>query len=530
MQTTTRPKRRRMRRSHRAVRVGGAFFLAMCGLCLFAGIFSPGDEDDSLALPALAAGGSSLGQPQQHARHLLAAGGGCKSINGTSATAGVHGVACSDDGAGTVAYCIVIIFFAFLGLAIVCDEFFQPSLEEISEVLSLSPDVAGATFLAAGSSAPELFTSIGDVFGPANSMGLGTIVGSAMFNILVIVALSASVATGSLKIDHRPVLRDVCFYSASIASLALFFGDGVIETWEAATMVAAYGMYIVWMVFNQRMFGVCCPAAGGGGGGGKVVPTSAASDEEAAAAAADKLANEVREFDRLSGSSSIASTPGKKSPGSSSIRTRRTMRATIHKEEDGDDAADGAGARAELTEVDEEAAAAGGAAARAAPATGASGGNGDNGAGVGGGGEEEEDGERLEFPSDGSPLDKALFVLSLPLLWAFTITIPDCATDKWKKWYVVSFVMSIVWIALLCHYMVWAASMIGCIWEIDPIVMGVVVLAVGTSVPDAIGSMIAAKSGEADMAIANAIGSNIFDIFLGLGLPWLLFNLLKGKA
>jgi K+-dependent Na+/Ca+ exchanger-like protein len=519
MQTTARPKRRRIRRSHRAVRVGGAFFLAMCALCLFAGILSPGDEDDSLALPALAASGSSRGQPQQHARHLLAAGGGCKSLNGTSATAGVHGVACSGDGAGTVAYCIVIIFFAFLGLAIVCDEFFQPSLEEISEVLSLSPDVAGATFLAAGSSAPELFTSIGDVFGPANSMGLGTIVGSAMFNILVIVALSASVATGSLKIDHRPVLRDVCFYSASIASLALFFGDGVIETWEAATMVAAYGMYIVWMVFNQRMFGVCCPAAGGGGG--KVVPTS---DEEAAAAAADKLADEVREFERLSGSSSIASTPGK-GPVSESIKTRRTMRATIHKEEDGG-AVDGAGALAELAEVDEEAAAAGGAAI-AAPATGASGGNGGNGAGAEG---EEEDGERLEFPSDGSPLDKALFVLSLPLLWAFTITIPDCATDKWKKWYGVSFVMSIVWIALLCHYMVWAASMIGCIWEIDPIVMGVVVLAVGTSVPDAIGSMIAAKSGEADMAIANAIGSNIFDIFLGLGLPWLLFNLLKGKA
>ena len=89
--------------------------------------------------------------------------------------------------------------------------------------------------------------------------------------------------------------------------------------------------------------------------------------------------------------------------------------------------------------------------------------------------------------------------------------------------------MSILWIAVLCHYMVWAASKIGCIYSINPIVMGVVVLAVGTSVPDAIGSMIAAKSGEADMAIANAIGSNIFDIFLGLGLPWFLFNVIKGK-
>lgn len=53
-------------------------------------------------------------------------------------------------------------------------------------------------------------------------------------------------------------------------------------------------------------------------------------------------------------------------------------------------------------------------------------------------------------------------------------------------------------------------------------VMGVVVLAVGTSIPDALGSMIVARQGEADMAIANAVGSNVFDILLGLGLPWFL--------
>lgn len=46
-----------------------------------------------------------------------------------------------------------------------------------AQVLRLTPDVAGATFLAAGSSAPELFTAIADVFGPSNSIGIGTIVG-----------------------------------------------------------------------------------------------------------------------------------------------------------------------------------------------------------------------------------------------------------------------------------------------------------------------------------------------------------------
>ena len=52
--------------------------------------------------------------------------------------------------------------------------------------------------------------------------------------------------------------------------------------------------------------------------------------------------------------------------------------------------------------------------------------------------------------------------------------------------------------------------------------MGITLLAIGTSIPDALGSMIVARAGEADMAIANAVGSNVFDILLGLGFPWFL--------
>ena len=63
-----------------------------------------------------------------------------------------------------------------LGLAIICDDFFVPSLEGISEKLDLSEDVAGATFMAAGSSAPELFTSVAGV-GVQSDVGVGTIVG-----------------------------------------------------------------------------------------------------------------------------------------------------------------------------------------------------------------------------------------------------------------------------------------------------------------------------------------------------------------
>ena len=52
------------------------------------------------------------------------------------------------------------LFYLFIGIAILCDELFVPALELIAERNELSADVAGATLMAAGGSAPELATSI----------------------------------------------------------------------------------------------------------------------------------------------------------------------------------------------------------------------------------------------------------------------------------------------------------------------------------------------------------------------------------
>uniref|UniRef100_A0A915LBI3 Sodium/calcium exchanger membrane region domain-containing protein n=1 Tax=Meloidogyne javanica TaxID=6303 RepID=A0A915LBI3_MELJA len=56
------------------------------------------------------------------------------------------------------------LVYMFIALAIVCDEFFVPSLAVITQRLDISDDVAGATFMAAGGSAPEFFTSVVGTF------------------------------------------------------------------------------------------------------------------------------------------------------------------------------------------------------------------------------------------------------------------------------------------------------------------------------------------------------------------------------
>ena len=55
---------------------------------------------------------------------------------------------------------ILCAFYMFWAITIICDDYFVPALDVICENCNLQSDVAGATFMALGSSAPELFASV----------------------------------------------------------------------------------------------------------------------------------------------------------------------------------------------------------------------------------------------------------------------------------------------------------------------------------------------------------------------------------
>ena len=71
--------------------------------------------------------------------------------------------------------------------------------------------------------------------------------------------------------------------------------------------------------------------------------------------------------------------------------------------------------------------------------------------------------------------------------------------------------------------MVWWVTRFGETWNIDSTVMGLTILAAGTSVPDLLTSVIVARKGFGDMAVSSSIGSNLFDVTIGLPLPWILY-------
>jgi Ca2+/Na+ antiporter len=157
----------------------------------------------------------------------------------------------------SVFYAIGVLYM-FLALAIACDEFFVPALEEMSSPrrLNLSMDVAGATLMAAGGSAPELFTSLFGTF-QESEIGFGTIVGSAVFNVLFVIAMCSLLAKETLHLTWWPLFRDSLYYAIGLVVLAIFVGfntPDVIELWEAIVLFIMYLGYILFMWKNAAIY------------------------------------------------------------------------------------------------------------------------------------------------------------------------------------------------------------------------------------------------------------------------------------
>jgi Ca2+/Na+ antiporter len=114
----------------------------------------------------------------------------------------------------------ILMLMSFWGLACVCEDFFVPALNVLCIKLNLPDDVAGATFMAAGASSPELFSAIISLFVTKSALGIGTIIGSEIFNHLCICSGSIMYSkTGTLVLDFRILAREVIFYGLAIIAL-----------------------------------------------------------------------------------------------------------------------------------------------------------------------------------------------------------------------------------------------------------------------------------------------------------------------
>uniref|UniRef100_A0A672J7E2 Sodium/calcium exchanger membrane region domain-containing protein n=1 Tax=Salarias fasciatus TaxID=181472 RepID=A0A672J7E2_SALFA len=411
------------------------------------------------------------------------------------------------------------MIYMFIALAIVCDEFFVPALTVITEKLTISDDVAGATFMAAGGSAPELFTSIIGVFISHSNVGIGTIVGSAVFNILFVIGMCAIFSKEILNLTWWPLFRDVSFYILDLIMLIIFFLDNVISIWESITLLSAYAAYVIFMKCNSTVEGFVKDCMHKN----QVVevevqPKQAAAKQDArprlqrggsSASLHNSLMRNsifqlmIHTLDPLS--------EGKFREKASILHKIAKKKCQVEDSEKANGVANKNLPNSSSVEVEVT-----------PPMNGTAGQEGETAE------DEEEEDQPLSLSWPESARKRFTYLLIMPIVLPLWLTLPDVRKTASKKFFPITFLGAICWIAAFSYLMVWWAHQVGETIGITEEIMGLTILAAGTSIPDLITSVIVARKGLGDMAVSSSVGSNIFDITVGLPFPWLLWSFFSG--
>ncbi|XP_064365950.1 sodium/potassium/calcium exchanger 3 isoform X2 [Dromaius novaehollandiae] len=464
---------------------------------------------------------------------------------------------------GAVVLHVLCAMYMFYALAIVCDDFFVPSLEKICERLHLSEDVAGATFMAAGSSAPELFTSVIGVFITKGDVGVGTIVGSAVFNILCIIGVCGLFAGQVVALSSWSLLRDSVYYTLSVVALIVFIYDEKVSWWESLVLVLMYAIYIIIMKYNSTIHHCFERKTKSAANMVNGLANNTEMDDNSncdATVVLLKKGNFHRKASVIMVDELLSAYPHQLSFSEAGLRimitshfppkTRLSMASRMlinerqrlinsraytngesevaikipikHVVENGTGPNNSTERGMNGTRRDEDMAEAGNETENE---------NEDNENNENDEEEEEEDDDDdhegpytpFDLPTGKTEILKWLF--TWPLSFVLYFTVPNCNKPHLEKWFMVTFASSTLWIAAFSYMMVWMVTIIGYTLGIPDVIMGITFLAAGTSVPDCMASLIVARQGMGDMAVSNSIGSNVFDILIGLGLPWALQTL-----
>lgn len=141
------------------------------------------------------------------------------------------------------------IFLLFAGLAVltVGADLLVRGASAIAARLGLSALVIGLTVVAFGTSAPELAVSFKASLAGKSDIAVGNIVGSNIFNVAVILGLSALICP--LTVHFKVISRDVpIMLGASILFVALLLSGGRLVNWEGMLLFAILVIYIIWTI------------------------------------------------------------------------------------------------------------------------------------------------------------------------------------------------------------------------------------------------------------------------------------------
>lgn len=139
----------------------------------------------------------------------------------------------------------VVLLLGFALLVKGADAFVDGS-SGIARLLRVPGVVIGLTIVAIGTSLPEASVSITAGLVGANGLSLGNVIGSNIFNLMVVACLCALIMTFSL--EKQLLSRDFPVCVAASGLLVVFLLDGALARWEGLALLAGLAAYIAWTV------------------------------------------------------------------------------------------------------------------------------------------------------------------------------------------------------------------------------------------------------------------------------------------
>jgi len=405
---------------------------------------------------------------------------------------------------------IFCLFYSFIGLAIVCDEHMVPSLDTLCHRWGIGEDVAGATFMAFGSAAPEIIINVvatiqAQTSDPeTTSLGVSAILGSGMIAFSLIPAACGLFATSDLLLKRRPLLRDEFFYISSLGILIYIIHDGKVEVWEAALLLLNYGIYLAIIIFATRVrqwywenvlriqWTKKHEAAENLSIQGSVKDAPLLNDTDDRVFWREHLHEmgfddfvipfDAHEWDDPKLWKHMTMADFEKMGISKRGRVakfRRFLNSTFLEDANNNDNIPDF-----ISNPDGE--------------------------------EEEEE----------STAERVFEFLAAPLNFLFDWTCPDCELGhKYEPYYLLTFFVSLVWVSLFSFVLSSVVERWVNLSGLPMVFFGLLLVSLGAEIPDTIESVTVARKGYGSMAVSNCQGTQVINICLGLGGPWLMTTL-----
>ncbi len=137
---------------------------------------------------------------------------------------------------------LILVFVGFIGL-IVGSDWLVNGGQELALLLGISPAVVGLVFFAVGTSLPEVAASAAAVRTGQHSMAIGNIMGSNIFNGLLV--LPAAGLIQSFDIDSIIKMRDLpVFVLSSVMLVYLLLSGKVLNKWISLICLLGYGVWV----------------------------------------------------------------------------------------------------------------------------------------------------------------------------------------------------------------------------------------------------------------------------------------------